>query len=108
MSGRKRTRKPLPEPTGAAQLTPDETMCVLSACVQGLANFMGAGELDAEDRESFEQLKEATIKIARGVGMTLEELSTFAAYASGDITQEDVHRVIQSVRHGDGDTRNLS
>ena len=63
------------------QLTEDEILCVLSACVVGLAN---PGTLvDDEDRTNARQLRDATVKLAKAVGMDLQALSEFAAYAAG-------------------------
>lgn len=64
-------------------LTDDEGLCVLAAVVQGIANFTTTGELDAEDRESLMQLRSAALKMAQAMGMTIDELHQFAAYAAG-------------------------
>lgn len=76
------------------EFTPDETMCVLSAVVQGIGNFASGGELDQEDRESLMQLRSAAMKLAQAVGMTMDELHQFAAYAAGK-PAEGVVQVIQ-------------
>jgi hypothetical protein len=76
------------------QLTSDEMMCVLASVVQGIANFTSAGTLDADDRESLMQLRSAALKMAQAVGMTIEELHAFAAYAAGK-PAEGVVKVIE-------------
>jgi hypothetical protein len=85
------------------ELTSDETMCVLAAVVQGIANFTSAKGLDREDRESLMQLRSAALKLAQAVGMTIEELHAFAAYAAGK-PAESVVKVIEEemARAGSG------
>lgn len=70
-------------------LTTGEALCVLAACVQALSNAVGPG-MDSDDKQNVMELQSATVKIAKGCGMGLDDLSHFAAMAAGSPTAEVV------------------
>jgi hypothetical protein len=62
------------------ELTEDQGFAVLASCVSTIAAAATiAHVMDEQDKRAVEDLRSATAEIAKGMGMTLNDLANFAA-----------------------------